>query len=308
MTIELTASVIVPVAVTDAMMVSCTVAEPAAGEIVWVSGTTYAIGDVRILVSTHKRYKRTVAGAGTTAPNLDTANWLDIGATVRWAQFDKKIGTVTTGATAVTTVLKPGSAEGLALLELTGASLTVSIKDQPGGAVVYSKTISLDDTVVTDVYDWMYADYTQRRNVVLTDLPGQYPSAEITVTVNSTSGASIGVLGVGRVHTIGSTEYGAGVGIINWGKVTDDGFGNREWLQGDYSNRITLPLVANCSDMVRIHRLLASLRSTPAIYIGTEIAALESFISYGVFRDLYITVPNYSLVNFNLEVDGLNNF
>ena len=307
MSIPHTASVITPTAITDAMLVSCTVAEPAAGETAWNAATSYTVGQEVVRTTTHRRYRRIVAGATPTAPESDTVNWLALGATNRWAQFDKKIGTTTSAATVVTTVLTPGSAEGLAALELTGTSLLVSIKDQPGGTVVYTRTISLDATVVSDVYDWMYADYAQRRNVVLTDLPGQYPSAEITVTVNSTSGAAIGVLVVGRMQTIGSTEYGAGAGIINWGKVTDDGFGNREWIEGDYSNRMTLPLVANRSDMARIHRLLAGLRSTPAIYVGTEIPSLESFISYGVFRDLYMTVPDFPTVRFNLEVDGLSN-
>ena len=307
MSIPTISYMIVPTVITDAMLVSCTVAEPASGETAWNAGTAYTLGQECIRTTTHKKYKRLVAGTTPTAPESDTTNWLDIGATNRWAQFDRKVGTKTTGTASVTTVIKPGSAEGLALLDLVGTSVDVTVRETTGGAVVYTRSIDLDGSIVTSVYDWMYGEYVQRLNVVLTDLPGQFPSGEITVTVNSTSGASVGVLVAGRVHGLGATEYGAGAGIINWGKVSDDGFGNREWLEGEWANRVTLPIVANRSDMARLHRQLAKVRSTPCIYIGSALADLEPLVCYGVYRDLYITVPYFSTVQLNLEVDGLNN-
>lgn len=308
MTIPLTASVIVPVAVTDAILISCTVAEPAVGEVEWISGTTYAVGDIRIRAQTHKRYKRMIAGAGTTAPELDTANWLDIGATARWAQFDKKIGTATSAAGGVTTVLAPGIVQGLALLELMGTSAHVQMMDAPGGTVIYDRTINLDGSIIGSVYDWMYGERLQKRNLILTDLPGQFPSCRVTVTISATGTASMGVLVTGRVQSIGSTEYGAGSGILNFGKITDDGFGNREWIEGEWANRVTLPLIANRTDLNRIHRQLAALRSTPCIYIGTEIDGFDPLICYGVYKDLYVTIPNFPFISLNLEIDGLNNF
>lgn len=307
MSIPVTSYMIVPATITDAVLVSCTVAEPAAGETAWDAATAYTVGQEAIRTTTHRKYKRIVAGTTATEPENDTTNWLDIGATNRWAQFDRKVGTKTVGTASVTTVIKPGSCEGLALLDLAGTSVDVAVKEQTGGTVAYTRHIDLDGSIVTSVYDWMYGEYTQRLNVVLTDLPGQYPSCEITVTVNSTSGAAIGVLAAGRVHALGATEYGAGAGIINWGKVTDDGFGNREWLEGEWANRVTLPIVANRSDMARLHRQLAKVRSTPCIYIGCSLAEFEPLVCYGVYRDLYITVPYYSVVQMNLEIDGLNN-
>lgn len=308
MSIPATSRMIVPVQITEATLVSCTVAEPATGETAWNAATAYTVGQEAIRTATHKRYKRTVAGTTATAPESDTTNWIDTGYTNRWQQFDRKVGTKTSASAGnLTTVIKPGSVEGLALLDLQGTSVDVSVKEQTGGTVVYTRSIDLDGSIITSVYDWMYGEYTQRLNVVLTDLPGQYPSCEITVTVNSTSGAAIGVLAVGRVQDLGATEYGAGAGIINWGKVTDDGFGNREWLQGEWANRVTLPIVANRSDMNRLHRQLAAVRSTPCIYIGSDLAEFEPLVCYGVFRDLYITVPYFSVIQMNLEIDGLNN-
>lgn len=309
--LPVTAYVIVPTVITDATLVSCTVPEPAPGEVAWNAATAYAIGDVAIRTTTHRKYKRLIEGTTETPPESDTSDppvWLDIGATNRWAQFDQKIGTQTSAADSVTTTITPGTTQGLGMLELIGKSATVTMKDRAGGTVVATRSASLDGSVINSVYDWMFGEYVQRRNVVFTDLPGQFPNCEIAVTVNNPGGtAAIGVLSVGRVSPIGATEYGAGAGLINWGKVQDDGFGNREFIEGDWSSRITLPLVADRQEFSRLHRTLAQLRSRPSIYIGSELSVFEALICYGVFKDLYITVPNYAMTSMNLEIEGLSN-
>ena len=305
------ASMIVPVQITDAMLVSCTVPEPAPGETEWNAATAYTVGQVAIRTTTHHKYKRLVAGTTPALPESDIVNWLDIGATLKWAQFDRKIGTQTTGPSPLTTVLRVGSAEGLALLELQGQTARVRQYDKaitdPAKVLVFERTIDLDGLVVTDVYDWMFGTSEQKLNAVITDLPGQYTSGDIEVTITSSGTVGIGVLAVGRSHSIGAVEYGAGAGIINWGKVSEDGFGGREWLQGDWASRVTLPVIAERFDFPRIHRLLAKQRSTPCIYIGSELAEMEPLIVYGVYRDAYITVSNYSILSYNLEIEGLSN-
>lgn len=305
------ASMIVPVQITDALLVSCTVPEPAPGETEWNAATAYTVGQEAIRTTTHRKYKRLVAGTTPALPEADIVNWLDIGATLKWAQFDRKIGTQTTGPSPLTTVLRVGSAEGLALLELQGQTARVRQYDRPitdpAKVLVFDRTIDLDGLIVTDVYDWMFGTSEQKLNAVITDLPGQYTSGDIEVTITSSGTVGIGVLAVGRSHSIGATEYGAGAGIINWGKVSNDGFGGREWIEGDWASRVTLPVIAERFDFPRIHRLLANQRSTPCIYIGSELAAMEPLIVYGVYRDAYITVPNYPTISYNLEIEGLSN-
>lgn len=44
----------------------------------WVSGSTYAIGDVRYSPVNGQSYRRITAGAGTTDPSLDTTNWAPV--------------------------------------------------------------------------------------------------------------------------------------------------------------------------------------------------------------------------------------
>lgn len=50
-------------------------AAASAGAAAWVSGTTYAIGDVRWSPIDYRIYRRRTAGAGTTDPSADPTNW-----------------------------------------------------------------------------------------------------------------------------------------------------------------------------------------------------------------------------------------
>jgi hypothetical protein len=49
-----------------------------AGATLWVSGTTYAIGDARYSAVTGQTYRRLTAGAGTIDPSADATNWKPI--------------------------------------------------------------------------------------------------------------------------------------------------------------------------------------------------------------------------------------
>lgn len=55
---------------------SASAAAAGAGAAIWVSGTTYAIGDVRWSPVTRYVYRRITAGAGTTDPSADATNWV----------------------------------------------------------------------------------------------------------------------------------------------------------------------------------------------------------------------------------------
>jgi len=49
-----------------------------AGASIWVSGTTYSIGDVRYSPANGQIYRRLTAGGGTTDPSADGTNWTNV--------------------------------------------------------------------------------------------------------------------------------------------------------------------------------------------------------------------------------------
>lgn len=232
--------------------------------------------------------------------------WLDLGATNRWAAFDNVVGTATSQAGSVSFVLEPGGISGAAFLELVGTELSVSMKDESGGTVIYSQTIDLDGSIIDDIFDWFFAEYEQRTDVVLTDLPSQYTACELTATVTATSGnAEIGVFKLGSVVELGRTLAGAKVGIIDFSRKETDTFGNTVVTERSYSKRASFDVLTTKADFNKIFRRLAGLRATPAVYIGAEESGYEPMIIYGFFKDFSIDVayPTHHLCS--IEIEGI---
>ena len=299
----MTMSIIKPNVLTDAMLSSSTALE--ADWPAWSAATAYAAGAKVIRTATHRIYQRLIAGTTATAPELDTTNWLDIAPTNRWAMFDSAVGTVTSVAGNLTVVLRPGAVGGLALLELVGKQVVITMKTAPGGAVIYSKTVVLDGTMIASFYDWFYEDFAQLTDLVLTDLLVHFVSNELTVAITGSSTVSCGVCKMGEVLQIGQTQAGASVGIVDFSKKTADAFGNYSITKRAFSKRSDLKLVTEAGQFNRIFRALAAIRSTPCIFIGTEAPGYEPLIVYGFYKDFSIDVAYSRMHLCNLSIEGL---
>lgn len=299
------AKIIKPTVITDAILSSSTIAEPQSPEVAWVSGATYAINDVVIRTTTHKKYTRLTAGAGTTAPESDPTNWVESGTTNKWSMFDRRIGTFSTIASPLTVVMEPGSVGAVSLLELEGREAVVSMKDASGGTSVYSETVSLDGTIILSFYDWFFEDYVQLTGFSLTNLPSQYPSCELTISITGTSDVSCGVCIVGKSVDVGVTHYGASVGIIDYSRKETDQFGNIDIVERSYRARNNFKITIETIDFNKLYRLLASLRATPCVVIGEDSVGFEPMTSYCLIKDFSIDVayPSYYLCN--LQTEGM---
>lgn len=303
--------IIEPATVTDAMLVSSTIPEPAPGEFLWDVTKAYVVGERAIRTTTHRVYRCVEAHTGTDpATNVGTptvpAVWADDGPTMRWAMFDNVVGTMSSGDSPLVVVLRPGTVEGIPLLEMVGRTAKAVYTSSPGGPVVYERTIDLDGTIITDVFDWFFAPFEPLTDVVLTDVPGQYPSGELTLTItNSGAPAGVGAYKPGVVHNIGDTEMGATVGILDFSKKDRDTFGRVEILERDFSKRANFSVLTKKVNFNRIFRVLARLRAKPCVYIGTELYGFEPLLIYGFYRDFSIDVayPTHHLCS--LEVEGM---
>ena len=225
-------NVLVPIPIADAMILAgTTVAEPAASETAWVSGT-FALGDRRIRATTHRVYECVQAHTARTAlPEADPAYWLDAGPTLRYAPFDWYTTTQATATTTLTYVLQPGYFNAISVYGLTGAAIIVSVKDAPGGAVIYTYSGTLSEPPV-GWYEFLFARQRPISKLVLTNIPIR-PSAELTITITAATGAAVGVgmINVGDYRSLcgdaawGGTQYGASAEPTSYSylKTDDDG-------------------------------------------------------------------------------------
>lgn len=302
--------IIVPTQITDAMLASSTVPEPSPGDgTLWNSATAYAIDD--LVYIEHRRYQAAVANTNRN-PLTDVgtssvpAAWVYLGPTNRWAAFDDEIGTLSTGDAPMVVVLRPGLTSGLALFEMTASSAVVTMRDAPGGTIIYERELSLDGSIIDSFYDWFFADYERLRDVVLTDLPGSFAMNELTIELQATDEVSIGVILPGLVEKIGETQTGASVGIIDYSRVTrDPTFGKVTIQKRAYSKRGNFSIMCDPADMNRNFRTFASIRSTPCVFIGTQEFGYEPLLIYGIYRDFAIEVEYRNKHLCTVQVEGM---
>lgn len=296
--------VIKPTAITQAMLTASTAAEPGAGEAVWSAGTTYAVDVKVILASTNRVYQSLQAGNLARAPDTSPLWWVDTGPTNRWAMFDQQVSTLTTLASPLSVSIAPGAINSLALLGAVGATATVTMLDAPGGALVYSATASLDSSIVTDWWQYYFEPIVLTGELVFTNLPS-YRNGVISVTITGTGTVSCAGLVVGAVYDLGPTNMGAKIGMVDFSRKDTDAFGVTTFVKRAFSKRVTAEFYVTTPALSKIQQLLAGLRATPCVWIGSEQSAYASLIVFGFYRDFSITVayPNYNLCN--LDIEGL---
>jgi hypothetical protein len=126
-----------PVTLTDATLISSTVAEPSGSDpAVWNGGTTYAAGALVRLAATHRVYESLQAANTANDPNTTGSLWWsEVSGTNRWAMFDGSVSSATSGATPLTVVMAPGIVDALVLLGCVGNTATITVTDARGSSI-----------------------------------------------------------------------------------------------------------------------------------------------------------------------------
>lgn len=294
-----------PITIGDAQLISSNVPEtdyPA-----WVNSTAYVIGE-RVLLD-HHIYEALAAAAAGVKPGEEVvtpespAKWQDLGMDNRWRMFDSKVESLTTNPGTIEVTIRPGAVvNSLALFNLQGKSVTVSMVDAVEGEV-YRKEISLVDAGVTNWYDWFFEPIGRRTDLVVLDMPA-YGSADIVVTIDAGSAtAAAGHVVIGSIRSIGTALYGSSVGINDYSRKSTDEFGNTVVIQRSFSNRADFDITLDTSEVTRVRRLLAELRATPVVWIGEE--TYEATILFGFYKDFQIVFSGPTVSDCSITVEGV---
>ena len=185
---------------------------------VWASGT-FAVGNERHVVQTHRVYKDTVGGASSVRPDLDTTGrWTNMRPTNLWAPFDPYTNTAAKATVDITYVISGRFVNFLMLRGLVGRAVVVSIKKAPGGATIYPAKTFLLRRPAQGYWDYAFGQRKAKTALNIGSLP-MSSTAEITITVtaSSTSPRAVGLILPGKLRAIhgtvgvGGTEPGASV-------------------------------------------------------------------------------------------------
>ena len=292
--------VIKPTALGDAMLVSSSATETVA---TYNAATDYALNDQVVFGNAIYSAIQTPNSGNT--PGSAPLFWLRVGPTNRWAMFDAELSTQTAQATSLTLVIKPGYVNSLGLFGLEGTALVVTVRNGLTGPIVYGpKTIDLDGTLITNLYEYIYEPSVQRGEAVLTDLP-TYADAHITVSITSEGVAKCGNLLLGQFYILGETQYGASAGIIDYSRKDTDAFGVSSFVRRKFSKRASVRLMLNNDQLNKVQSVLADLRATPCAWIGTDALGYEPLTLFGFYRDFSIDIEYVNMSYCNLEIEGL---
>lgn len=273
----------------------------------WVSGTTYAVGDLVHLVSTHRVYRRAVAGAGTTSPSGDTANWQDLRSTQRWAPLvlDEDTRAIVIGNLYITlTTAEIGA--GLVLGGIRASSVRVVAVSS--GSVVFDQSYTMP-VVTTDTLTT--SSSVGNEPVLAVGLPSSLPAGS-TVHVSLIGSGSgllttswLRYLALGQSYTLGGTLQGSRIGIADYSRKETDEFGTTTLVQRAYAKRLNLELTLPNSQVQATFSVLADLRATPAMWVPAEGPDLSWLATYGWVKDWGITVAYSRTSLCTLEIEGL---
>ncbi|MBS6039756.1 hypothetical protein [Pseudomonas sp.] len=270
----------------------------------WVSTTSYAVGDAVMLG--HRNYEALVANSNKSPAGkpTDPPTWLDLGPTNRWRMFDDKIGTVTTNPESISLTIAPGRAvDSLAFFGLDAASLYVRVVDPYQGIVYESNVSPVSTDGINDWYDYFFSPVEVNEDFVLLDVPvGSYGSIDITVAKPSGI-ARVGALILGKAAVLGEALYGTSVGITDYSRKERDDFGNTVIVERDYSKRAEFDVMVPTSMISQVQRLLSKYRAKPLVWIGE--ASYQSTILYGYYKEFNLVISGPTASDCSISVEGL---
>ena len=298
-----------PIAVTNSVFISSTVAEndyPA-----WAASTAYVVGDLRIRTATHRIYKCLVAHTSTATPPEQltggvTPTWADIAPTNQRAMFDDVRGTSTSGTSPLVVTLAPGSLSGLALVDIVGDSVNVTVTNGAGGPTVYSKTVNTNETVIGTIWEYFFAEAQQKEKIALTDLPIDYANARVTITITGTGTVGCGICQPGIVYELGVTENDYQVSFEDFSKKeTDPDFGYVSIVPRSDRMLLSAQFEVDFYLVARVNRLMRAMKRQVAVYVPVDAEGYETFITVGYAKEFVMTAPNSKFAMCNIEIEEL---
>lgn len=273
---------------------------------IWNSATAYTAGQKVIRTTTHKIYTRLISGTTATPPEADATNWLDSGYVNAYKMIDDLSSSQSSAANGIVfTVNLNKRISSLAFINLVGTSLTITATNA-GAEQIYNKTISLDASSISSIYDWFFEPFTQKTDHFEVDFPQTYLNPYITITIMNESGnAAIGRFICAKSYKIGNMQYGSSVGIKDYSIKTTDSNNISYLTKKDNVKLMSFKLVLNQSETNRVVKLLRQLLSVPCVFIGVSDDGYEYTIAHGFYQSFKIPLQTPSVNYCELEIEEL---
>lgn len=292
------ASLIKPISITAATLVSSTVPETEFAA--YLAATNYAVG-AKVIYDSKIWSSVQTPNTGNT-PGTNAIYWALASETNRMLMFDDRVSTKTVSASPLVVVVRTGFCDSLILAGLEGAAVDIVARNGVSGPLVYSVSKTLDGSLVSSLAEYLYEPFLQRKTVVLTDLP-MYSDLHITVTVSGPGTVACGLMKLGINVELGDAEYGFTVELLDYSKKTTIN-GVTTFEPGPSASRLAGTIVVDNLRFNKVFSALEQVLGKQSALVTTQIVGYEALIAVGFFRSAPLTLSNYPFSQLNVDFEG----
>lgn len=293
-----------PMVVTDAMLTASNVPETDAAA--YNPATSYAVGDIVMLLSTHSVYENSLPANVGNSPELHPDKWVRIRATNRWRCFDRKNSSLTQQSSSISYSFLPGeSVTMVAALGLVDCSeLRVRLIDPTYGTVYDHTATPAPLPVQSNWWEFFFGKWEGGSSIVLlTDLPS-YPNATLQIDMVGLSSMALGQLLFGQPRTWGlGIEYGARVSRQIYSRREVNDFGDIELVKRPSAKRASFELVLSNAEVDAIQEYLDGIDADVCLFVGSTL--YESTVICGIFETADVLLSNAKESTVQLDILGV---
>lgn len=270
----------------------------------WSAAVTYHKTDR--VVYAFKVYESLINTNLNKDPTTNPTEWLVIGPSNTVAMFDTSYSTQTVGQSSILVSIQGSEiVNSIAVLNITAPASVLHIRlYDSNDALVYTRTSNLDDSVVTDWYDYFFNPFEQLESTVHTDLP-PYNDYRLELELIGSGEVKIGAVILGNYQIIGLTQYGISFGIKDYSLKEENAYGDVVFTKRNNARRIEPTVEIRNTDIRKVTKFLTSILSTPTVFIPTDIEKYDALITYGFLADWTADIVYEEHSSLRLDIKGL---
>jgi hypothetical protein len=283
----------------------------------WDNAGSYLIGDTVYLTlesdgiterTPHKKYEAITDNTGK-YPADNPTDWLDLGATNKWAMFDRFISSKTSQTNAINVTLSAQKIDSVCLFDLVAEKVQIIIKTSDL-TVLSDETINLKDEVTASWSEYFFSEIVYR-DLLIHDVSALYLNLLIDIIITPLDDeAACGHCVVGLKKDLGLTRLGVSAGISDYSRKTTNDFGETEFIQRAFAKTIDIDLYikhnSDAKQFDRAHKILSSVRATPIVFNANNSSTTrDSFVTYGYYKHFDLIAKYQDSSHCSLTIEGL---
>lgn len=295
-------TIIKPMVLTEAMLVSSTV--PETDYPTWAVGSTYALA-ARV-IKNHVIYESLAASNVGNDPEVaGSTKWVAVSATNRWKLFDLSSSSQTAQASSISYTLRPGQfVTSVAAVNLTDVtSVRVQMISDAFGTV-YDETLNRPRIQPeANWWSWFYGKRTEPLASYYTDLPS-FLDAQIIVTFTGGASMAVGTLMLGTSSQWGKcVTAGVSLRVKDYSRKETNAFGDTVLVKRRFAKQVEVPLMLETAQTDSLFDFVAGMRATPALWIVSD--EFEATTVYGYYTDFKVLIQYRDLSDCTLSLESL---